>query len=190
MGDLTDWNHVVSSGTAAPPHYGEPRHEFTALRTSAAVSPLTHFALLRFHGRDANAFLQGQLTCDLDKLTDAHARFGGYCTPKGRLLASFLIWSTPQAYLMLLPADIAPGVAERLRKFVLRSQVKIEHRRDKPGPAGVKRLADTFMNRVAVSELCCIAKQPQHPDRIHSTGIVDVIHPDDIGRHGKEKNVE
>ncbi len=130
MGDLTDWNHVVSSGTAAPPHYGEPRHEFTALRTSAAVSPLTHFALLRFHGRDANAFLQGQLTCDLDKLTDAHARFGGYCTPKGRLLASFLIWSTPQAYLMLLPADIAPGVAERLRKFVLRSQVKIEHARD------------------------------------------------------------
>lgn len=130
MGDLTDWNHVISSGTAAPPHYGEPQHEFTALRTSVAVSPLAQFALLRFQGRDANVFLQGQLTCDLDQLTDARALFGGYCTPRGRLLASFLIWSAPQAYLMLLPADIAPGVAERLRRFVLRSQVTIEHARD------------------------------------------------------------
>jgi folate-binding protein YgfZ len=54
------------------------------------------------------------------------AQFGGYCTPQGRLLANFVLMSVPQGYLMYLPADVAPAVAGRLRKFVMRSEVKIE----------------------------------------------------------------
>jgi folate-binding protein YgfZ len=81
---------------------------------------------LRFHGGDAKTFLQGQLTCDLDQVTSDQAQFGGFCTPKGRLLANFMLLSTSQDYLMHLPADVSASVAERLRKFVLRSDVRIE----------------------------------------------------------------
>ena len=127
MGDLIDWNNIVSLGATALPHFGDPRREFEAARTGAAVIPLTHFDLLRFHGTDSKTFLQGQLTCDLNEVKADQAQFGGYCTPRGRLLANFLLLSTPQGYLMQLPADISASVAERLRKFVFRSDVNIEH---------------------------------------------------------------
>ncbi|MBI3528545.1 MAG: folate-binding protein YgfZ [Betaproteobacteria bacterium] len=126
MGDLIDWNNIVSLGAAALPHLGDPRREFAAARLGAAVTPVTHFDLLRIHGSDAKAFLQGQLTCDLDQVTPDQAQFGGYCTPKGRLLANFMLLSMPQGYLMYTPADVAASVANRLRKFILRSDVKIE----------------------------------------------------------------
>jgi tRNA-modifying protein YgfZ len=126
MGDLIDWNHIVSLGAAVLPHFGDPQREFEAARSGAAVVPVTHFDQLRFHGSDAKTFLQGQLTCDLDQVTSDQAQFGGYCTPKGRLLANFIVLSTPQGYLMHTPADVAASVAERLRKFVLRADVKIE----------------------------------------------------------------
>ena len=134
MGDLIDWKQIVSLGAAALPHFGDPRREFDAARTGAAIFPVSQFELLRFHGSDAQAFLQGQLTCDVEQVTPQQAQFGGYCTPKGRLLANFLLMSTAQGYLMYLPADVAAFVAERLRKFVLRSNVKIERK------AGVRAL--------------------------------------------------
>jgi folate-binding protein YgfZ len=127
MGDLIDWNHIVSLGAATLPHFGDPQREFDAARSGAAVIPITQFELLRFYRSDAQAFLQGQLTCDLDQVTSQQAQFGGYCTPKGRLLANFLLMSVAEGYLMFLPADVAAIVADRLRKFVLRSAVKIEH---------------------------------------------------------------
>ncbi|MEO8009539.1 MAG: folate-binding protein [Betaproteobacteria bacterium] len=145
MGDLIDWNNIVSLGATALPHFGDPRREFEAAGTSAVVVPLTHFDLLRFHGRDCKTFLQGQLTCDLNQVSADQAQFGGYCTPNGRLLANFLLLSTSQGYLMQLPADISASVAVRLRKFVFRSDVKIEHESalralGLAGPAASERL--------------------------------------------------
>ena len=126
MGELIDWSNIVSLGAAVLPHFGDPQREFEAARSGAAVIPVAHFDLLRFHGSDAKTFLQGQLTCDLDQVTADQAQFGGYCTPKGRLLANFMLLSTSQGYLMQLPADVSASVANRLRKFVLRADVKIE----------------------------------------------------------------
>lgn len=123
MGHLFDWNQIAG---AAPRHFGDPRRELEAARSTAALCPLGHFGLLRFSGGDAGAFLQGQLTCDLNQVTPSGARFGGYCTPKGRLLADFLLFATPQEYLMHLPAELSAPIAGRLRKFVLRSRVSIE----------------------------------------------------------------
>ena len=128
MGELIDWNRIVSLGAdATPSDFGNPPREFAAVRSSAVVTPVRQFALLRFHGGEAKAFLQGQLTCDLEQVISGQAQFGGYCTPKGRLVANFLLLCTPQGYLMYLAADIANAIAQRLRKFVMRAQVTIEH---------------------------------------------------------------
>ncbi|MEO8003528.1 MAG: folate-binding protein [Betaproteobacteria bacterium] len=124
MGNLIEWGAIV--GATAVDHFGDPRREFEAARTAVAVSPASRYTLLLFRGADAKEFLQGQVTCDLDQVTADRAQFGGYCTPKGRLLANFLLLSTNQGYLMYLPADIASNVAARLKKFILRSKVTIE----------------------------------------------------------------
>lgn len=127
MGHPYDWNQIADAAHGAPhAHFGDPRRELEAARSRAVVCPLSHFELLRFSGADAQTFLQGQLTGNVLQVTPTAARYGGYCTPKGRLIADFLLMRTPQAYLMHLPADSCAILAERLRKFVLRARVEIE----------------------------------------------------------------
>ena len=127
MAHSSDWNQVADATHGAPhAHFGDPRSELVAARSGAVVCPLSHFELLRFSGADAQAFLQGQLTCNVLEVTPTAGRYGGYCTPKGRLIADFLLVHAPQAYLMHLPADSYAVLAERLRKFVLRARVEIE----------------------------------------------------------------
>src|SRR6266853_4121814 len=127
MGELLDWNNIISLGAGASlADFGDPKREFAAARAGAIVTPIKRFDLLRIHGAEAKAFLQGQLTCDLEQVTAEQAQFGGYCTPKGRLLANFVLMPTSQGYLMYVPADVACATADRLHKFILRAQVKIE----------------------------------------------------------------
>jgi folate-binding protein YgfZ len=85
---------------------------------------LTHFGVLRFEGADTAAFLQGQLTCNVQALDTSRSVYGGYCTPKGRLLASFLLWKNGDAYCMMLPRVLCEPVRKRLSMYILRSKVK------------------------------------------------------------------
>ena len=87
---------------------------------------LEDFSLLRFSGADAAAFLHGQLTCDVQALKPGSSSYGGYCTPKGRLLATFLLWLDDGGFNILLPAAIAEPVRKRLSMYILRSKVKAE----------------------------------------------------------------
>lgn len=86
-------------------------------------SPLPLFAGFTVTGADANAFLQGQLTNDVNALTQGRSQRTGYCTPKGRLMASFLQWRIAEdAIGHLLPASLFESTTKRLKMFVLRSK--------------------------------------------------------------------
>ena len=87
---------------------------------------LSQYSLLRFSGTDAQAFLHGQLTCDVAALQMGSSTYGGYCTPKGRLLATFLLWLSADGYTMLLPSALVESIRKRLAMYVLRSKIKIE----------------------------------------------------------------
>ncbi|MGH8746522.1 MAG: YgfZ/GcvT domain-containing protein [Burkholderiales bacterium] len=76
-------------------------------------------------GEDARGFLHAQLTNDIEHLPADQARFAGWCSAKGRLLASFIVLPQPDGFLLQLAADLAPTVAKRLAMFVMRMKVKI-----------------------------------------------------------------
>lgn len=86
---------------------------------------LSQFALIEFSGADAAAFLQGQLSCDVAALEPGQAAYGSYNTPKGRMLASFLLWRGAESFCMQLPAPLAEATRKRLAMYVLRAQVRI-----------------------------------------------------------------
>jgi len=86
---------------------------------------LDQFGLLRFSGADAQAFLHAQLTCDVAALAPERATYGAYCTPKGRVVASFLLWRSGEDFFMQLPVPLLEPVRKQLAKFVLRSKVTI-----------------------------------------------------------------
>ncbi|HSI57828.1 MAG TPA: folate-binding protein [Ideonella sp.] len=87
---------------------------------------LPDWGLIRARGEDAASFLQGQLTNDLALLPEGRARLAGYCSAKGRLLASFVVWrASPGEFLLACSADVLPATLKRLSMFVLRARCKL-----------------------------------------------------------------
>jgi tRNA-modifying protein YgfZ len=91
---------------------------------------LTRYGLLSVTGDDARDFLHAQLTNDVLHLPPERAALAGWCSAKGRLLASFLVVPGSQGFLLQLARDLVPPVMKRLSMFVLRSKVKIADESD------------------------------------------------------------
>jgi tRNA-modifying protein YgfZ len=108
----------MTSTLPAPPAPGAPLHGALAL---------ADWGLIRAHGDDARRFLHGQLTQDVEHLEPRQARLAGYCSAKGRLLASFVVWIEPGSgdVLLACSADLLPATLKRLSMFVLRSRCRL-----------------------------------------------------------------
>lgn len=88
---------------------------------------LDDWGVIRAQGDEAARFLHGQLTQDVENLDAAHARFAGYCSPKGRLLASFVVVRPRDTEVQLAcSADVLPATLQRLRMFVMRARCKLD----------------------------------------------------------------
>lgn len=86
---------------------------------------LSRYGLLSVTGAEARAFLHAQLTNDIEHLSPQRAVLAGWCSAKGRLLASFLVIPAPDGFLLQVARDLAAPVAKRLSMFVLRAKVKV-----------------------------------------------------------------
>lgn len=91
----------------------------------SALVDLSHLGLIEVNGADAAAFLHAQLTNDVLALPDGHAQWNGWCTPKGRLLVTFLLWREGERFVLLLPKALQQAIQKRLQMFVLRSKVTL-----------------------------------------------------------------
>jgi folate-binding protein YgfZ len=90
------------------------------------VLRLDDWGVIRAQGADAATFLQGQLTNDVASLGPGHARLAGYCSAKGRLLATFVLWRDAGGDLLLAcSADLLAPTLKRLSMFVLRAKCKL-----------------------------------------------------------------
>ena len=88
------------------------------------ICELTQFGLVRFSGAEAQTFLHNQLSCDVAALTRNKSTYGSYCTPKGRMLATFLLWRSGEDFFMQLPSPLREPIQKQLTKFILRSKVQ------------------------------------------------------------------
>ncbi|MFC3440323.1 YgfZ/GcvT domain-containing protein [Sphingobium rhizovicinum] len=89
------------------------------------VTTLRDRAILRISGEEARPFLQGLLTRDVVKLTDAHPRWTGLLTPQGKALFDFILWGDGDDVLIDCEAAQADALAKRLTLYRLRRKVKI-----------------------------------------------------------------
>lgn len=95
------------------------------LNTDGIVS-LTHWGLIRVTGVDAAKFLQGQLTNDVTSMDAQTARLAGFCSAKGRLQASFIVWRPAvDEFMLACSASILASTLKRLSMFVMRAQCKL-----------------------------------------------------------------
>jgi len=126
------WSGYLATRGASFDHggvvsFGAPHSELVAARDAAIVCDLSALSVVRIAGPDAAAFLQGQFTDDVAALRSGEAEYGAWCSPKGRMLANFLIRRSGESiFELLLPQSLSEAIAKRLRMFVLRSRVTID----------------------------------------------------------------
>lgn len=103
--------------------------------------PLTDWGLILVEGPDAANLLQSQLSNSVVSLKRTalggiaqgfdSVRLVGYCSPKGRLLASAWLGLFPETadsddrFALFVSKDLAASTAKRLSMYILRSKVKI-----------------------------------------------------------------
>lgn len=86
---------------------------------------LASAGLISVRRADAAGFLHAQLTSDIAGLSAQATQYSGYCSPKGRLLATFLVWRLENEILLQLPVSLREAIQARLAKYVLRSKVEL-----------------------------------------------------------------
>jgi folate-binding protein YgfZ len=112
---MNNWNQLLTQ---------EQETLTTTQLASGFVAPVTDQGLIAFSGEESASFLHNQLTNDVEHLGLGEVRLAAYCSPKGRMLASFLMWRSEEAIFLQLPRAIQPAVQKRLQMFILRSKTK------------------------------------------------------------------
>lgn len=85
----------------------------------------TPLGILAITGEDAATFLQGQTTCDVNKVNTNETILGAFCNPKGRVISTFLLLKPEHTFLIILPKSLLPTIQERLQRYKLRAKVEI-----------------------------------------------------------------
>jgi folate-binding protein YgfZ len=108
---------------------------------------LDDWGVIRATGAEARTFLHGQLTQSVVDLVPGQARLAGYCSAKGRLMATFVVWAGADGDVYLAcTADLLPALLKRLSMFVMRARCKLsDASAERPlwGLAGEAALAAT-----------------------------------------------
>jgi folate-binding protein YgfZ len=139
---------VFDSDSTELLNFGDATGELLAAKQQTVVVPLTHLGLIEATGDEAKAFLHSQFTSDINHLADGQAQHAGWCSAKGRMQASFVVWRQGERYLLALAADLQEATQKRLQMFVLRAKVKLAAQTDSTvmlglsGPQATEALAD------------------------------------------------
>lgn len=99
---------------------------------------LSDLKIICVRGDDAKSFLQNLCTSDLNKTITKQGSLSGFCSPKGRLQASF--WITcpnPNEFYLWISNDIALEFSKKLSMYKLRSKVEISLLSDEINVYGV-----------------------------------------------------
>ncbi|MDD5241780.1 MAG: folate-binding protein YgfZ [Sulfuricella sp.] len=121
-------DHLTQAGAAIENdraiHFGSPEKELQAAQSGTILADLSHRGIIGISGEDSQTFLQGQTTNDV-RLAAGQAQHNSLCTPKGRMLANFLLWRTDDGYALQLPVELQAAIQKRLTMYVLRAKVKL-----------------------------------------------------------------
>ena len=80
-------------------------------------------AAIRVTGKDNKKFLQGQLTNDIEKLSDRFMNTS-YCTHQGKVIVNIQVFLSEDDVILLLSKSLSKYFIEKISKYILMSDVK------------------------------------------------------------------
>ncbi|RUO44243.1 hypothetical protein CWE15_03485 [Aliidiomarina taiwanensis] len=81
--------------------------------------------VIEVSGDDTQSFLQGQLTCDVKQASWQQWLPGGYCSPQGKLWATFRLLGDANRMLLFMAKESVEMTLAQLKKFGVFSKVSI-----------------------------------------------------------------
>jgi len=88
---------------------------------------LKNRSLLKISGKDAEGFLQNQLSNDIEKIDSNKVQFNAYCQHQGKVIAFFWVMRMGEDFLLSFPGELLEKIENRLKIFVIMSDVIIEN---------------------------------------------------------------
>ena len=89
------------------------------------ICHLTQRTLLKLSGSDAQSFLQGQFSNDIDTLKEGVVQLNAYCQHQGKIIALVWVMRQEESFYLSFPSDLAEVVVKRLTMFKMMSDVVI-----------------------------------------------------------------
>lgn len=125
---------------------------------------LNKTSTIKVEGDDRVQFLQGQLTQDINLISQNKALYAGFCNPKGRVLAFMLCYLNHESIHIQIDSSVQEFILQKLRMYILRSKVSLN------------LVNETFTCIGFVGSKALLAKKIQPPknylDIIQSDGIM------------------
>lgn len=90
-----------------------------------STSEIVPYSAIKVDGPDGEKFLQGQLTCDVTKVTEQPS-FGAHCNRQGRVLSLFRVFQQNNAFYLLMPAEMIDTAMHALQKYAMFSKVTLK----------------------------------------------------------------
>ena len=118
---------------------------------------------IKVEGDDRVQFLQGQLTQDINLISQNKALYAGFCNSKGRMLAFMLCYLNHESIHIQIDSSIQEFILQKLKMYILRSKVSL------------KLANETFLCIGFVGSKALLTKNIQPPKN-----YLDIIHSDDI----------
>jgi folate-binding protein YgfZ len=94
-------------------------------RSPTSLHALPHLGVVLVAGPDARAFLQGQISFDMDRFESGRMELASCNSAQGRVQAVLWIVERAEGFVLILPAALLESMILRLRKYVLRAKVSI-----------------------------------------------------------------
>lgn len=156
---MTAWTeHLARLGAtvdeAAPSvTFSDAAREARAVDGATIAVPLLHLGTIRSQGPDSAAFLHNLVSNDVKNMAADVAAWNSFNSPKGRMIASFLVWTEDGGHALTLSADILPAFLKKFSMYVLRSKVKLADASAEIALIGVTGAQAEAMVRAAGAEV-------------------------------------
>jgi len=126
----TNWKTFLQSQQKFVDHENLASIPDIANFSDKSICLLGHLSVVMVTGKDAGKLLQGQITCNVNDISETKSSLTAMCNPKGRVIATFLLVKKADTFLLILPVELLETIKKRLQMFVLRSDVKIRDSSD------------------------------------------------------------
>lgn len=90
------------------------------------LCPLNNWDLISVTGTDRITFLQGQLTCDIEKLATGEQTLAAHCNPQGKVWSISRVIVLEDRILLTQPSSVSEVQLPELRKYAAFSKVTIQ----------------------------------------------------------------